>query len=230
MSTSQATELTYWTGRSRRVMFMTGEELIEAVAALVYCDRYTNNKRRNYDTINHPHIPFSQPPSASSPHSLYFLFPPAASSSLDLYLEPPSSTIHSPTHTRVDTTSVLSGSKPAKSDFSIENHVTRTPSPNTNGYENPSDSHLLLQVNGDVPKIKLVQDGLVNPRPFKFGPAKLASSLDPKNLDTLEALGGIDGPLDGLGTDRSWGFTPVDTPDNRSCAGVGASRRHNREP
>lgn len=42
MSTLQATGLTHWTGRSRSVVFMTGEVLVEAVAALVYRDQYTN--------------------------------------------------------------------------------------------------------------------------------------------------------------------------------------------
>ncbi|KAG2065094.1 calcium ATPase [Suillus decipiens] len=142
----------------------------------------------------------------------------------------PASTLHSSTHTRVDTASVLSSSKPAKSDLSIENHVTITFSPNADGHENPADDHHSLQANGDVPKIELVQDDLVNPRPFKFRPIELASLLDPKNLDALGALGGIDGLLDGLGTDRSRGLTLVNTPDNRSGAGVGASQMHNREP
>ncbi|KAG2361782.1 hypothetical protein BDR07DRAFT_1485475 [Suillus spraguei] len=142
----------------------------------------------------------------------------------------PPSTLHSPTHTHVDTASVLSRSKPAKSDLSIENHVTTTPPPDANIHENPSDSRHSLQANGDVPKVELVQDDLVNPRPFKFRPVELASLLDPKNLDALQKLGGIDGLLDGLGTDSSQGLKPVGTPDNKPGAGVGASQRHNREP
>ncbi|KAG2355509.1 hypothetical protein BDR07DRAFT_1303134 [Suillus spraguei] len=138
--------------------------------------------------------------------------------------------MHSPTHTLViDTASVLSSSKSAKSDLSIENHVIITSSPNANGHKNSFDGHHSLQANGDVPKTELIQDDLVNPRPFKFRPVELASLLDSKNLDALEALGGIDGLLDGLGTDRSRGLTIV-TPDNRSGAGVVASQRHVREP
>ncbi|KAG2036848.1 hypothetical protein BDR03DRAFT_1052346 [Suillus americanus] len=118
----------------------------------------------------------------------------------------PASTMHSPTHTHVDTASVLSRSIPTKSDISVEN------------------------TNGDVPKVELVQDDLADPRPFKFRPVELASLLDPKNLDALEALGGINGLLEGLGTDGSKGLTLTHTPDNRSGAGVGASQRHDRQP
>jgi hypothetical protein len=36
--------ITHKTGRSRRIMLMTGEGLMETVAALVYCDWRTNKK------------------------------------------------------------------------------------------------------------------------------------------------------------------------------------------
>ncbi|KAG1781576.1 Ca-transporting ATPase [Suillus placidus] len=142
----------------------------------------------------------------------------------------PASTMHSPTHTHVDTASVLSRSIPTKSDISVENVVTTTPSPDANGHGNPSDSHKSLQTNGDVPKVEMVQDDLADPRPFKYRPVELASLLDPKNLDALEAFGGIDGLLEGLGTDCSRGLTLAGIADNRSGAGVGASQRHDRQP
>jgi Ca2+-transporting ATPase len=132
----------------------------------------------------------------------------------------------SPTHTHVDTASVLSRSQHAKSDISIENVVTVTPSPDPNPHQNPSDSRKSLHTNGDVSKIDLVQDDLADPCPFKFRPVELASLLDPKNLDALEALGGIDAILDGLGTDPSRGLTLPGT----AGAGVGASQRHDRQP
>jgi Ca2+-transporting ATPase len=125
---------------------------------------------------------------------------------------------------------VLSRSIPAKSDISVQNVVATTSSPDANGHGNTSDTHKSLQTNGDVSKIELVQDDLADPRPFKFRPVELASLLDPKNLDALEALGGIDGLLDGLGTDPSRGLTLVGTADNRLGAGVGASQRHDRQP
>ncbi|OAX36045.1 calcium-translocating P-type ATPase, partial [Rhizopogon vinicolor AM-OR11-026] len=86
------------------------------------------------------------------------------------------------------------------------------------------------QENGGISKVELVQDELNDPQPFKFRPFELASLLDPKNLDELEALGGVDALLDGLGTHRSRGVT-IDSrgsSDGRPGAGVGASQRHNR--
>ncbi|KAG2147638.1 hypothetical protein DEU56DRAFT_730809 [Suillus clintonianus] len=136
----------------------------------------------------------------------------------------------SPTHTHVDTASVLSRSQPAKSDISVENIVTTTPTPNGNGHTDPSDSHKSVQTNGDVSKIELVQDDLADPRPFKYRPVELASLLDPKDLDALEALGGIDGLLDGLGTDPVRGLTVDGSANSRPGAGVGASQRHDRQP
>lgn len=138
----------------------------------------------------------------------------------------PTSTMPSPTHTHVDTASVLSRSQHAKSDISIENVVTATPSPGPNPHQNPSDSRKSLHTNGDVSKIDLVQDDLADPCPFKFRPVELASLLDPKNLDALQAFGGIDTLLDGLGTDPLGGLTLAGT----AGAGVGASQRHDRQP
>jgi Ca2+-transporting ATPase len=40
-----------------------------------------------------------------------------------------------------------------------------------------------------------------DPTPFAFKPLELAGLLDPKNLDELERLGGLDGLLEGLGAD-----------------------------
>lgn len=139
----------------------------------------------------------------------------------------PTSTMPSPTHTHVDTASILSRSLPAKS---VDNIVPTSTSHSPNGQPNPSDSRKSLQSNPDVQKIELEQDDQVDPSPFKFRPVELASLLDPKNLDALEALGGTDGLLHGLGTDRSRGLTTTGTADNRSGAGLGNSQRHDRQP
>ncbi|KAG1872060.1 Ca-transporting ATPase [Suillus tomentosus] len=139
----------------------------------------------------------------------------------------PTSTMPSPTHTHVDTASILSRSLPAKS---VDNIVQTSTSHDPNGQPNPSDSRKSLQSNPDVQKIELVQDDQVDPSPFKFRPVELASLLDPKNLDALEALGGTDGLLHGLGSDPSRGLTTTGTADNRSGAGLGNSQRHDRQP
>ncbi|KAG1747134.1 Ca-transporting ATPase [Suillus paluster] len=141
----------------------------------------------------------------------------------------PASTMPSPTHTHVDFASVRSRSHPAKSEISIEDVVTSTPLPQANG--TASDNHKSDQSNGDLPKAELLEDDLVDPHPFKFRPVELASLLDPKNLDALEALGGVDSLLEGLGTHRSRGLIIDDSPapsDNTPGAGVGASQRHDR--
>ncbi|KAG0693519.1 hypothetical protein DFH29DRAFT_1007229 [Suillus ampliporus] len=79
------------------------------------------------------------------------------------------------------------------------------------------------QSNGDLSKVELVQDDdSFDPRPFKFRPVELASLLDPKSLDILEGLGGIDGLLEGLGTHDSRGSivaAPASS-DGRPGAGV----------
>ncbi|KAK7033038.1 calcium-transporting ATPase [Favolaschia claudopus] len=85
-------------------------------------------------------------------------------------------------------------------------------------------------------------DGLgtdTNPAPFRFRANELAMMLDPKNLDALEALGGIDALLDGLGTSVDTGLSPSSLArsatgassrgDGRPGAGVGASQRHDPE-
>ncbi|KAG8872465.1 hypothetical protein FRB97_007614 [Tulasnella sp. 331] len=46
-----------------------------------------------------------------------------------------------------------------------------------------------------------------DPAPYAFPPSKLASLVDPKNLDLLEDFGGADGLIRGLGTHRTRGLS-----------------------
>ncbi|KAM5537221.1 hypothetical protein V8D89_009154 [Ganoderma adspersum] len=99
------------------------------------------------------------------------------------------------------------------------------------------------------PVLDLAQDEHIDPGPFKFKPYKLASLVDPKNMDLLKEMGGVDGLLLGLGTHRKKGlsrkalskavdashhesFAPRVDKDPRpgAGAGVGASQRHDRDP
>ncbi|KAG8213247.1 Ca-transporting ATPase [Butyriboletus roseoflavus] len=71
--------------------------------------------------------------------------------------------------------------------------------------------------------------------PFSFDPSQLASLLDPKDLDALQALGGTTTILDGLGTHPTRGLllAAPDRGDGRPShailgAGEGASQRHDR--
>jgi len=55
-------------------------------------------------------------------------------------------------------------------------------------------------------QIELAQDAAIDPSPFRFKPYELAHMLDPKNIGTLVAFGGIDGLLHGLGTNPETGL------------------------
>ena len=133
----------------------------------------------------------------------------------------PVSTVASPTHTHVDTASDRSTPHHAKFDtgFSDNNVATSGPPLNVS-----SDSQESNQENGSITKVELVQDELVDPHPFKLRPFELASLLDPKSLETLLALGGVDAILEGLGFHRTRGLTMVSSSDSRS----GTSQRHDR--
>ncbi|EJF64840.1 calcium-translocating P-type ATPase [Dichomitus squalens LYAD-421 SS1] len=99
------------------------------------------------------------------------------------------------------------------------------------------------------PALDLAQDENIDAGPFSFKPYRLASLVDPKNLDLLKEMGGVTGLLQGLGTHRKKGlsrralgkapdvshhesFAPRVDKDSRPGAGAGdgASQRHDREP
>jgi Ca2+-transporting ATPase len=91
-------------------------------------------------------------------------------------------------------------------------------------------------------RVELEQDMEdANPAPYAFKPYDLASMLDPKNLEALEARGGVEELLKGLGTNRTRGLDrrallemENDSPeagrgDDQPGAGLGASQRHERD-
>ncbi|KAH9024007.1 hypothetical protein EDB83DRAFT_1980676 [Lactarius deliciosus] len=51
------------------------------------------------------------------------------------------------------------------------------------------------------------QEADLSVEPFAFKPLQLASLIDPKNLENLQRLGGVEGLLRGLGTDRVRGLS-----------------------
>lgn len=61
------------------------------------------------------------------------------------------------------------------------------------GDENPAGSRVALDPSADP--------AASDPRPFakQYGPYALASLVDPKNLEALRKMGGVDGLLRGLG-------------------------------
>lgn len=57
------------------------------------------------------------------------------------------------------------------------------------------------------PALDLEQDAEIDPRPFAYKPFHLASLVDPKSLETLTKMGGVEGLLKGLGTHRKHGLS-----------------------
>jgi len=116
-------------------------------------------------------------------------------------------TANSPTHTHV------------------ENFPDRSRSRSRSMKKDSADSDGITAISGHSPEHTRLEDGKeaaeepsntrvdleqdssdVDPTPFAFKPYTLASMLDPKNLDILEELGGIQGLLKGLGTNRIRGI------------------------
>lgn len=60
-----------------------------------------------------------------------------------------------------------------------------------------------------------------DPTPFFQKPLVLASLVDPKNLEDLEAIGGVDGLLHGLGVDGTRGLNADGSPSAGGGAGPG---------
>jgi len=82
-----------------------------------------------------------------------------------------------------------------------------------------------------------LQDAPIYSDPFACTPSELTSLLDLKDLAALEAIGGIESLLRGLGTHPIQGLITRasdhehDHPsEGRLSAGIGSSRRHRRHP
>ncbi|KAJ7494644.1 Ca-transporting ATPase [Mycena galericulata] len=93
----------------------------------------------------------------------------------------------------------------------------------------------LRRKKGAGPQDHVELDTDTDPAPFRFRSNDLAMMLDPKNLDTLEYMGGIEGLLESLGTTHDMGLSGASLArstsgpgpgDGRPGAGVGASHRH----
>lgn len=79
-------------------------------------------------------------------------------------------------------------------------------------------------------QLELAQDEAIDPKPFYFKPYQLAHMLDPKNLEALAAMGGIEGLLRGLGTDAEHGLSTEDASTrNHEKHGVGLGAIHSEK-
>jgi Ca2+-transporting ATPase len=98
---------------------------------------------------------------------------------------------------------------------------------------------MITRKRGAGPQEHAELDTDTNPTPFRFRSNDLSMMLDPKNLDTLEDMGGIEGLLTGLGTTAGMGLNGASLAgsmaglfgpgDDRPGAGVGVSHRHDPE-
>ena len=132
------------------------------------------------------------------------------------------STLPSPTHTHVDANSDA-GSRPSSvtSFFRRTVHRVRRSSPSPSGEtDSASESTRNDGQKGDNADVKrkgaelarpavldLKQEADLDVRPFAFKPLQLASLVDPKNLETLEGMGGVGALLRGLGTHPTHGLS-----------------------
>jgi len=113
-------------------------------------------------------------------------------------------------------------------------HTTLHPPVNipleSRGSSAPDEGH----ASGSTDAMPLDEDD-IDLGPFAFRPYKLASLLDPKDLHSLEAIGGVEALLRGLGTHPTQGlwvgthdYGDDRSSDGRPGAGAGASQRHDR--
>ena len=133
-------------------------------------------------------------------------------------LRPPHSDVtSSPTYAHVDTTSdVDSRSSSVTSFFKSTIHRVRRSSPSP-GRETDAGSNM-TQSDGQRKDSKgaelarpvmldLKQEADLDVHPFLFKPLQLASLVDPKSLEVLESMGGVNTLLRGLGTHPTLGLS-----------------------
>ena len=110
--------------------------------------------------------------------------------------------LNSPTPTQVGPISNIGDSdkrkQKQKSGKKAKGNAERTPE---EGDDDDEDDE------GKPTELDLTQDKNIDPTPFAFKPYRLASLVNPKNLETLEAMGGIDGLLVGLGVGPTNGLS-----------------------
>ena len=108
------------------------------------------------------------------------------------------------THTHVDTASDV-GSRPSSvtSFFKKTLHrLRRPPPPPSRETDTGPDT-----TRNDGQMLNLKQEADLDVHPFAFKPLQLASLVDPKNLETLESMGGVGALLRGLGTHPDHGLS-----------------------
>ena len=146
-------------------------------------------------------------------------------------------TAESPTHTHVDSLWSRSRAKKGSGDSDGVTAISEIEGGNVSEHRNSGKRKAAnAEEEPKNTRINLEQDSAdVDPAPFAFKPFALASMLDPKNLEVLEGLGGVQGLLKGLGTNRRRGLgrkalIKNASSDGRPGVGEGVpSQRHDRE-
>ena len=131
------------------------------------------------------------------------------------------STLPPPTHTHVDIVPDVPSrsSSPASFIRKTLHRVRRSQSP-SGETDTASETTRNDGQKGDNTNVKrksrklarpavldLEQEADMNVHPFTFKPLQLASLVDPKSLETLESMGGVDAILRGLGTQPTYGLS-----------------------
>ena len=134
------------------------------------------------------------------------------------------STLPSPTNTHVEVGPDTSRSSSPASFIKRAVQRVRHPSPSPSG-ETDIGSDTTRNDNADVKRkgaelarpavLDLKEEADLNVEPFAFKPLQLASLVDPKSLENLENLGGVDGLLRGLGTNRLHGLSTKPAPPSQ---------------
>ena len=136
------------------------------------------------------------------------------------------STLPSPTHTHVDTASDV-GSRPSSVTSFFKKTVDRvrrpSPSPSretdvgsdtTRNDGQKGDNADGKRKGAELARpamLDLKQEADLDVHPFTFKPLQLASLVDPKSLETLETMGGVDALLRGLGTHHNHGLSTTES-------------------
>lgn len=125
------------------------------------------------------------------------------------------STLASPTHTAVNDFSDAGDSRPTSRTSFLKGklHRHRRPTKSVDagsegGHDDDGhdDDAGKEELESRPTQVDLEQEANIDPAPFAFKPAQLAQLLDPKNIEALEAIGGVEGLLKGLGTHATLGL------------------------
>ena len=131
------------------------------------------------------------------------------------------STLPSPTHTHVDVVPHVPSCPPSPASFIRKtlHHVRRSQSPsgetdtasettrNDGQKGDNSDTQRKRRELARPAVLDLKQEADIDVHPFAFKPLQLASLVDPKSLETLESMGGVDAILRGLDTQPTYGVS-----------------------